>query len=116
MSGVTPNVCAANMSPVRPKPVRTSSKMRSTLCRVQASRTVDRYSAVGATIPAVLQIGSTSTAATVSGFSFTMVCSTRWAAKRLASSQEGNQSRSWIGENTFTKPGIWGSNLTFRFP
>ncbi len=114
MSGTTPKVWAANMSPVLPKPVSTSSKISSTLWRLVMSRRMAKYSSVGVTIPPVLQIGSTSTAATVSGFSLTMISSNSRAQKRLVSSQLGKRSRSWIGEKAFRKPGMWGSNLTLR--
>ena len=36
MSGVTPKVCAANMEPVLPNPVMTSSKISITLCRCRS--------------------------------------------------------------------------------
>ncbi len=38
MSGVTPNSCAANAEPVRPKPVITSSKISRMPCWSQISR------------------------------------------------------------------------------
>ena len=75
MSGVTPYVWAANMSPVLPKPVSTSSKIRRTSCRVQMSRIISKYSAVGVTMPPVLQTGSRITPAIVSAPSLMMTSS-----------------------------------------
>ena len=92
-SGVTPKVWAANMLPVLPKPVITSSKISSTAWRSQISRSRARYSSVGVMMPPVLPIGSTMTAATVSGSSATIASSTVAAAKRLHSSQVGKRPR-----------------------
>ena len=47
MSGVTPNVCAANIVPVLANPVITSSKIRMTLWRSQILRMIWKYSGGG---------------------------------------------------------------------
>ena len=71
-SGVTPNVSAANICPVRPMPVMISSKISRTLCRSQISRRIGRYSSGGSMMPPVWPIGSTMIAATVAGSSISM--------------------------------------------
>ena len=68
ISGVTSNSWQANILPVLATPVRTSSNIRSTWCSSQISRTRWRKAFVGTTIPAVLQIGSSITAAIVGVF------------------------------------------------
>ena len=67
MSGTTSQCSEANIRPVRPKPVITSSKISSTPCRSQISRTSGQYSGPGTCTPAAAEIGSPITAATVSG-------------------------------------------------
>ena len=75
-SGVTPNRCAANHAPVRPKPVWTSSKMRSAPIRVASSRSPCRKDAGGATYPPSPSTGSMRIAATCSaGPSWSSICS-----------------------------------------
>ena len=74
MSGVTPKVFAANMLPVRPKPVMTSSKMSRMLNSSQSCRRIGRYSGGGVMIPPVLLIGSTMMAAIERGSSHSIIC------------------------------------------
>ena len=81
-SGVTPNVWAANICPVRPKPVMISSKISRTLFLSQISRSLGRYSSGGSMIPPVCPIGSTMIAATVEGSSMSITLSTILAQVR----------------------------------
>ena len=76
MSGVTPNVSAANIRPVRPMPVMISSKIKRILLRSQISRRMGKYSSGGSITPPVWPIGSTRMAATVAGSSMLSTSST----------------------------------------
>ena len=57
-------------------PVMISSKISRTLCRSQTSRRIGRYSGGGSMMPPVWPIGSTMTAATVSGSSISITSPT----------------------------------------
>ncbi len=77
MSGVTRQWSTANFLPVRPKPVMTSSAIKSTPCLRQMSATSGQYSSGGTSAPAVEPpIGSAMNAATVSGPAATSAFST----------------------------------------
>lgn len=81
---------------------------------MQMSRIISKYSAVGVTMPPVLQTGSRITPAIVSAPSLVMTSSKSRAQNRLVSSHEAKRSRIWIGDGTLRKPAGSGWNFTLR--
>ena len=83
MSGLTPQCSVANILPVRPKPVMTSSQIMMTPYLSHISRMVGQYSGCGTWMPAAAEIGSPMKAATVDGPSCCMAISKSLAHWRL---------------------------------
>ena len=75
MSGLMSQCSTANILPVRPNPLITSSAMRITPYLSQISRTVGQYSGWGMCTPEAAETGSPMKAATESGPSSRIACS-----------------------------------------
>ena len=74
-----------NHSPVRPKPLITSSAISTMSWRSQMSRRIVQYSCCGTQQPLDVEIGSAMIAAIVSG-SWNLISSSMWRAQKTSHS------------------------------
>ena len=115
MSGWNPKSIDANIDPMRPKEVMTSSATSRTSYSSQISRTRSKYPAGGGKQPPEFCTGSRKTAATVSGPSNSMASAIRSAAHRpkaFSSSRRCSGARYMLVFGTLNAPGTSGSNIS----
>ena len=100
-----------NHSPVRPKPLITSSAISRMSWRSQISRSTVQYSCCGTQLPLAVEIGSAIRQAIVAG-SWNLITSSMWRAQKTSHSgyvfSKGQRAHMML--STCTTPGISGSN------